>query len=404
MAISLKWFRYAPSITLIGERRRLTPLKGLLRRSTDAGAAKLCGRPVTRRFLLSTQMTVSPVADPLIRASAARDVERAIAATGVNSHRVLELAGVDPARIADPLLRLDLGDYCRLFDVAARETGDDFFGARFGQGLMRWQHFNALSKLVVSAPSVRDALAALAENYRWIQENSNLQFTVHRRFASLEYQICDIRILHKQQDAELTVAALCGLIRHFLGPAWQPSETHFEHGRGGLRRDYPRVFGETVFDQNTNAVLIDSALLDRPMPQQNARAFAELRALIRHQLSSIDRKAEQRSDRDSRLSLLAHVIESQCKVGDTSIGAVAKRVGLTVHGLRTQLKDCGVAYDELVLSVRQTAAKRYVESSDYDLTTIAFMLGYSELSAFSRAFKRWHGKSPSALRSRPTDR
>lgn len=334
----------------------------------------------------------------MILASAARDVERAIAATGVNSHRVLELAGVDPARIADPLLHLELGDYCRLFDIAARETGDDFFGARFGHGLMRWQHFNALSKLVVSAPSVREALTALAGNYRWVQENSKLQFAVHQGFASLQYQIYDARILHKQQDAELTIAALCGLIRHFLGPAWQPSETHFEHGRGALRRDYQTVFGETVFDQNTNAILIDSALLDRPMPQYNARAFAEFRALIRHQLSSIDGVAEQRSDRDSWLSLLEHVIESQCKVGDTSIGAVAKRVGVTVNGIRIQLKESGLAYDELVLSVRQTAAKRYVENSEHDLTTIALMLGYSELSAFSRAFKRWHGKSPSALR------
>jgi AraC-like DNA-binding protein len=342
-------------------------------------------------------MTVSPVAKPLILAAAARGVERAIVATGINSHRVLELADVDPARIADASLRLELGDYCRLFDVAARETGDDFFGARFGRGFTP-EHFSAVGRLVVSAPTVHDALTALAHNYRWIQENSSLQFAIHRGFASLEYQICDARIPYKQQDAELTIAALCGLIRHFLGPVWQPLETHFEHGRGGARGDYRKVFGDTVFDQTTNAILIDSRYLDVPMPRPNARAFAEVRALIRHQLASVDHEAEQRSDRDSRLGLLAHVIESQCKAGDASIGAVARRMGLTVHGLRRQLKDCGAVYDELVLSVRQTAARRYVESSDYDLTTIALILGYSELSAFSRAFKRWHGKSPRALR------
>jgi AraC-like DNA-binding protein len=251
---------------------------------------------------------------------------------------------------------------------------------------------------VVSAPTVRDALTALARNYRWIQENSSLQFAVHQGFAALEYQICDARISYKHQDAELTIAALCGLLRHFLSAAWQPLETHFEHGRGGARRDYQKVFGDTVFDQTTNAILIDSRYLDAPMPRPNARAFAEVRALIRHQLASVDHEAERRSDRDSRLGLLAHVVESQCKDGDASIGAVARRMGLTVHGLRRQLKDCGALYDELVLSVRQTAARRYVESSRYDLTTIALILGYSELSAFSRAFRRWHGQAPSALR------
>lgn len=348
---------------------------------------------------LPRHSAVRAVTKPLILAAAASGVERAIAATGVNSHRVLELAGVDPARIADPALRLELVDYCRLFDVAACESGDDFFGARFGQGFTP-THFSAVGRLVVSAPTVRDALSALAGNYRWIQENSSLQFVTHHGFASLEYQICDARITHKHQDAELTIAALCGLIRHFLGPAWRPLETHFEHGRAGLRRDYRTVFGETVFDQSTNAILIDSAFLDLPMPQQDPRVFAEVRALISHQLASVDGEADRRSNRDSRVGLLAHVIESQCKSGDASIAAVARRMGLTVHGLRRQLKECDAAYDELLLSVRQTVAMRYVENSDDDLTTIALMLGYSELSAFSRAFKHWHGHSPSAIRRR----
>ena len=345
---------------------------------------------------MSDRSFVQPIADPLILAAAAKDVERAIAATGIDSHRVLELADVDPAGVADPSLRLGLFDYCRLFDIAARETGDDFFGARFGQWFTP-EHFSAVGTLVVNSSTLRDGLSALAGNYRWIQENSNLNFTVHHGFASLEYQICDARILHKQQDAELTIAALCALIRHFLGPKWQPLETHFEHGRGGSPRDYQGVFGETVFDQNTNAVLIDSKVLDLPMPRQNARVFAEVQALISRHLA--DRGAVLHTDRDSRLGLLAHIIESQCKRGDTSIRAVASRLGLTVHGLRQQLKECNVAYDEFVLSVRQTVAMRHVESSHHDLTTIALMLGYSELSAFSRSFKRWYGRSPSACRN-----
>ncbi len=324
-------------------------------------------------------------------------MERAISVTGTNSHRVLELSDIDPARIADPTLRLELVDYCRLFDLAARGTGDDLFGARFGQRFTP-EHFSAVGKLVVSAPTVRDALSALARNYRWIQENSILEFTLHRGFAALEYQICDARIRHKHQDAELTIAALCGFIRHFLGPAWRPLETHFEHGPGGLRRDYQHIFGDTVFDQATNRILIDSRYLDQTMPQRDTCAFAGVHALLTHQLAARDGEVGLRSDRDSKLGLIAHVIESQCKSGEVSIGAVAKRMGLTVHGLRQQLMDCKMPYDEFVLSVRQSVAMRYVMNPAYDLTTIALMLGYSELSAFSRAFKRWHGESPSALR------
>jgi hypothetical protein len=203
------------------------------------------------------QSVVPAVTTPLILAAAASGVERSIAATGINSHRVFELAGVDPAKITDPSLRLELVDYCRLFDMAAGQTGDDFFGARFGQWF-KPAHFSAIGTLVMSARTVRDALVALASNYRWIQENSSPKFTIYRDFASLEYQICDARIAHKHQDAELTIAAFCGLIRHFLGPQWHPLETHFEHGRAGSRRDYQNVFGDTIFYQTTNAVLIDA--------------------------------------------------------------------------------------------------------------------------------------------------
>lgn len=190
--------------------------------------------------------------------------------------------------------------------------------------------------------------------------------------------------------------------RAILGPAWRPLETQFEHGRGASRRDYQKVFGDTIFDQDTNALLIDLKVLDLPMPRPNARVFAEVQALISHQLA--EREADLASSPDSRLGLLGHVIESQCRSGDASIGAVARRMGLTVHGLRRQLGECNVAYDELVPCVRQTAAMRYVESCDYDLTTIALMLGYSELSAFSRAFGRWHGQSPSSRRNRARSR
>jgi AraC-like DNA-binding protein len=343
-------------------------------------------------------LTLHPVAQPLILAAAAKDVERAIARSGTDPHRVFEFAGVDPARVSDPGLRLELVDYCRLIDTAARKTRDDFFGARFGSTFTP-TNFSAVGTLVVNSRTVGDALSALARYYGWIQENSSLQFSVYPEGGLLEYQICDARIIHKHQDAELTLAAICGLLRHFLGPAWQPLETHFEHGRGGAQRDYQRVFGNCVsFDQPANAILVDARLLSRPMPRPDERAFAEVQSLISEQLAALDREAGGRADRESTIGLLTHVIQSQCRLGDVGIQTVAKRIGLTVNGLRRQLKGCDLCFDELVSAARHALAVRYLTNTDRDLTEIALMLGYSELSAFSRAFRRWSSTSPSAFR------
>jgi hypothetical protein len=231
---------------------------------------------------------LQPMTRPQILAAAATGVERAIAAAGIDAHRVFDLAGIDSARIADPSLRLELGDYCRLFDIAARQSGDDLFGARFGCGFTP-PHFSAVGGLVANAPTLKEGLAALARHYGWIQGNSIVGFSIQDGVAMLDYRICDARIPCKQQDAELTLAAFCGLIRAFLGPGWRPLEAHFEHGRGGRLRDYEEIFGETLFfDQPTNRLVIETALVERPIPSPDPRAFAGSRAVIRRSLECVD--------------------------------------------------------------------------------------------------------------------
>ncbi len=342
-----------------------------------------------------------PTAVPKILAAAASGVEAAITASGGRSPRVFELAGVDPARVSDPGLRLELADYCRLMDTAAHETGDDLFGARFGRSFTP-RNFKAVGALVVSSATVGEGLRALARSYGWIQENSSLELNLSEGSASLDYQIYDGRILSRQQDAELTLAAFCALVRHSAGPGWRPREIHFEHGRGGARRDYETIFGTSVFfDQSTNSVVIDAKSLSTPMARPDADAFERASWFIHRQLAVADSAGAADQDHRTRgaaLGVLSYVIESQCKAGDVGIGAVARRMGLTVHGLRARLRTYETPFDELVSAVRRRLATRYVEETDRSMTEIAFLLGYSELSAFSRAFRHWMGRGPSEHR------
>jgi AraC-like DNA-binding protein len=335
-------------------------------------------------------------AKPEIIAAAAKGVDSAIATAGIPPARVFELAGVDPARVSDPDLRLDLAGYCRLMDTAANETGDGLFGARFGRSFTP-AHFKAVGALVVSSANLEDGLRGLARSYSWIQENSRLELALEHGLASLNYQIYDGRILARQQDAELTIAAFCALMQHAVGPAWRPREIHFEHGPGGARRDYRRIFGASVFfDQATNSVVMDARSLSTPMLRPLPDAFELAARFLRGQLAAAESAAgDQRNGAHApELGALRYVIESQCKAGDVSIGAVARRMGLTVNGLRRLLKACEAPFDELVSDVRRNLALHYVEQTDRMLTEVALLLGYSELSAFSRAFKTWTGVGP----------
>jgi AraC-like DNA-binding protein len=93
------------------------------------------------------------------------------------------------------------------------------------------------------------------------------------------------------------------------------------------------------------------------------------------------------------------IAESLCD-GAPTIRTVAKRLGASVRTLQRRLGDHDAVFSTLVDEVRREIALRYLADGKADLTEIAFLTGYSELSAFGRAFRRWTGSTPLAARRR----
>jgi len=86
--------------------------------------------------------------------------------------------------------------------------------------------------------------------------------------------------------------------------------------------------------------------------------------------------------------------------GDTTIGRVARDLGTSRRTLQRRLASAGVSYQDLLDEARREAAERYLSESPLSIAELAYLLGYSEPSAFHRAFKRWFGQSPLAFRER----
>jgi AraC-like DNA-binding protein len=90
--------------------------------------------------------------------------------------------------------------------------------------------------------------------------------------------------------------------------------------------------------------------------------------------------------------------------GESGIAHLANATGTSVRTLQRRLKDAGVNYNDLQNDVRKTLALNLLENETLALGEIAFSLGYSEVSAFNHAFRRWVGQSPSDYRRRRADR
>ena len=88
----------------------------------------------------------------------------------------------------------------------------------------------------------------------------------------------------------------------------------------------------------------------------------------------------------------------QLPSGGVTEAGVAKALSLTTRTLHRRLSEKGVSFRSLLTRVRRELVERYIDEPAYSMTEIAFLLGYADTSAFSHAFKRWHGVSPTQAR------
>ena len=148
-----------------------------------------------------------------------------------------------------------------------------------------------------------------------------------------------------------------------------------------------RAHAWTLFDQPHCAIAFKKSFLDFKLPKRNPYLH---KVLTRHVESLLNKIRPKKSLSDQ----VKQIVSKQLPKGDVDAEMVASTLCMSRHTLYRKLKNEGHAFQELVESVRKEKAIRYIKEKRYSLSEIAFLLGFSELSAFSRAFKRWTGTSP----------
>ena len=97
---------------------------------------------------------------------------------------------------------------------------------------------------------------------------------------------------------------------------------------------------------------------------------------------------------------LRQYVMKSLKNGPPRLAEAARCLGMSPRTLQRRLKDKGLIFDRVVDETRCQLAESYLESSKLTASEIAYLLGYSELSAFTRAYRRWTGSTPKATRRR----
>lgn len=336
-------------------------------------------------------MTAKTSATGHVKAAAACGLLPFIMTQGTDPLSIMSEAGISEAAIHDPDASIPLSDYVALMEHAARQTRNDLFGQQFGQQF-RVDGHGLISDAALSAPTIGTALKTFIDFFPIHQNNTRTALVQHGNLLRIEYQILDAKIWERRQDAELTIAMFWNLLNHAFGSSLYVEEICFEHpGRDIIAVE--RAFGAPVFfGADTNSISVRANGLDQPMPGSNLKTFSEILEELRQRVrlaDSIDLKV-----------MVCGVIRKLLPEGYPSVEIVAQSLNLARWTMQRRLAEHGVSFSDCVNLVRSKLAIMYLSDPHLSISNISDLLGYSELSAFLRSCRRWHGAAPEQLRQR----
>lgn len=187
---------------------------------------------------------------------------------------------------------------------------------------------------------------------------------------------------------ESTFARIVCMARTMLGARFVLHEVHVTHPEPAHRAEYDRIFrAPIVFGSARNALLTDGSWLSVAPPFSSRPVFELLKARSDELLAQLERAKSFRGRVEAALL-------PTLPTGGAGVAEVARALGLSRQTLFRRLRGEGVTFEQVLDQLRHRLALEYLKTPGASVNGTAYMLGFSEPSAFSRAFKRWTGASP----------
>jgi AraC-like DNA-binding protein len=315
---------------------------------------------------------------------------------GADPGPILGRAWLAAGDLTDPERRVPLVSFLRLLELCAEALGDPHFGLRFGTQYDP-RHAGVVGNLALASRTVGRALQTIGRYLPTMVDSAVYRLEIEGGTAfSYSYYIDPLMMTYRQKN-DWGVAFVCNVIRQGLGePDWAPAEVvlpELPAESAAARRERMSLLRATVRSGHAWAgIRFDAAVLERPMKTANAT----IERLMRHygdlQLAGLQ------TERDE-LERLRRSIAQLVVEGDSSVERLAQSLGWSVRTLQRRLAARGLNYSDLLAQVRKTLALNLLENPSLGIAQIAYVLGYSEVSTFNHAFRRWLGQPPREYRN-----
>lgn len=326
---------------------------------------------------------------------ALRFIVAVAAAQGVPPPHLFTALQVPPGIVLDPDGRLPLELLLQAWRTAAKLTANANFGLYAAQKV-QVADFGAFGYLVRHSPTLEHAYQRLARYLGAV--NQAVELTIVKRDSHCHLRVCarspvaDFELLRHPVECLLGVLMEC--VHRFSSEPVVAQAVRFRHRAPSQLQAHLGLFGVTpAFAQPIDELVLDCKLL----LVENLRADAPLLPILEKHLANHGEAAPQTG---AAPETIRRILKHLLPLGEPTVTKVAAHLRMSPRTLQRRLKQQGTSIQLLLDEVRREIALQSVESSQLPLAEIAFMLGFSEASAFHRAFKRWAGCTPGELRKR----
>lgn len=314
--------------------------------------------------------------------------------------RALESCGVDPREVIEERLyrpgdasaaarRISFADYDDSLRRGIAAAGDPAFALRAARWLHP-SHLGALGHVWLASPCLRDALERVARLARMF--NDQVQFSLAESPGRVRIEYRMLRPLSEPDIVgEAHVASLLQLCRMNFGPELRPVEVMLTRSEPADPAPWIEYFGPVIrFGQDCNSLSLSAADADAPLTGSNPELLAIHEDVIDRYLLKLDR--------DNIVNRLRLCLIEELPSGRVTEDDIAQHLNISKRTLYRKLRENNETFRTILAQVRRDLASRYVRDRAFSMTEIAFLLGYNDTSAFSRAFKSWFGRSPTQAR------
>jgi AraC-like DNA-binding protein len=305
---------------------------------------------------------------------------------GVDFAALAHRAGIDPDKLADPSARCPSAKVQRLWRFAADSVGDPCFGLTVGRRA-RPGMFHALGLGILSSTSLLKALERVERYSGIVSTNGRFMLVRTDEAVSLETRPTQFTVAPSSHMFDALVVALCGMLELCAGPESTPREVRLPHPAPQRPEAYRDALRCTVhFDAEHLALCFDPGTVARPAFSGNAELAAEADRLASRYL--------ERLEPDSAAARVRNLLLKAMPSGELAQDSVARALHQSASTLQRRLRREGTTYQRLLDVTRRDLAIEYLRQGQHSLADITFLLGFADQSNFTRAFRRWTGKTP----------